>query len=257
MGQRKQTQSSELTLPEPKSPGLRRLLRPLLWSSPYRYWLFGMVRQRKNILSRQFDLLIDGYPRSANTFAVYTFKTAQHRETRISSHHHNPAAVVAAIRMRKPVLVLARDPIDAVASWTVFSGYPLKYNLETYINYYSELLKYKGSFEVGEFGEVTKQFPFVIDRLNRRFGTKFETPVVDLLNPKRIFEAIERNFEIENGYVDENRVSRPSEQRELFKRTVREELEGPDLEPLRRQATALFTAMQGKTSADAAIAAKC
>ena len=46
---------------EYRSAGLRPFLRPIVWSAPCLYWPVAMIRQRRNIYSRRFDILIDGF----------------------------------------------------------------------------------------------------------------------------------------------------------------------------------------------------
>lgn len=215
-----ETISAEFPSLGSKSPGIRRWLRPILWHSPYLYWAFGILRQKKNILSPGFDLLIDGFPRSANTFAAFAFHAAQRSPVRISSHHHNPAAVIASVQMKKPTLVLLRDPVDAVASWTIFSGYPIGYNLACYINYYKELLPYSDRFVVGAFEQVTMKFSEVISELNAKFGTRFDLPDHDSIDHAAIFQKIDIVNAETNGGIDEARVSRPSALRQDQKQRV-------------------------------------
>src|SRR6266566_5260966 len=60
------------------------------------------------------DIVIEGFPRSANSFAVHAFRVAQDRPVRIAHHLHAPAQVIAAVRARVAAITLIREPEDAV-----------------------------------------------------------------------------------------------------------------------------------------------
>ena len=64
-------------------------------------------------------VVIEGFPRSGNSFARRAFIMAQDETfdvTRIAHHLHVPAQVIRAARWRIPTLVLIRRPKDAVLS---------------------------------------------------------------------------------------------------------------------------------------------
>jgi hypothetical protein len=57
-------------------------------------------------VSRTTQLVIEGYPRLGNTFAVVAFLQAQKEDVRIAHHLHAPAQVIRAARWRIPTIVL-------------------------------------------------------------------------------------------------------------------------------------------------------
>jgi len=71
---------------------------------------------RARAVDRATELVIEGFARSGNTFAVAAFSLAQPRPVRLAHHLHAPAQVLLAARMGIPCIVLVRDPVDAVAS---------------------------------------------------------------------------------------------------------------------------------------------
>ncbi len=68
------------------------------------------------VLNQSTEIVIDGYPRSANSFAFDYFRHSQERAWNIATHVHASAQVVVACRRRIPVLLLLRHPRDAVLS---------------------------------------------------------------------------------------------------------------------------------------------
>jgi hypothetical protein len=127
------------------------------------------------------ELVIDGYTRSATTFAVYALQLAQPRPVRLAHHLHAPAQLIEAARRGIPTLVLIREPRGAVLSQAVREPWvPIAGALSAYARFYARLLPYRNSFVLGEFSEVTHDFGAVVRRLNDRFATSFaELPCTD------------------------------------------------------------------------------
>src|SRR5256714_6089658 len=64
------------------------------------------------------DVVIESYQSCGNTFARKAMEHATPR-ARVASHSHSWANVARGLRLRKPVVVLLRHPLDAVASHAV------------------------------------------------------------------------------------------------------------------------------------------
>jgi hypothetical protein len=126
------------------------------------------------VVSSATELVIDGYFRSANTFAVYAFQLSQGRPVRLAHHLHAPAQFITAARDGIPALLLIREPRGAVLSELLYEPQvALPDALVQYTRFYRCLRPYLDSFVVGEFEQVTSDFGAVIRRLNARFGTDF------------------------------------------------------------------------------------
>jgi hypothetical protein len=120
------------------------------------------------------ELVIDGYTRSATTFAVYALQLSQGRPIRLAHHLHAPAQLILAARRGIPTLALIRKPQGAIFSQLVCEPtLKLRDALAAYSRFYSCLLPYRDRFVVGEFDEVTRDFGSVVRRLNARFDTSF------------------------------------------------------------------------------------
>src|SRR5438132_3094774 len=64
------------------------------------------------------DLVLEGYQSCGNTFARKAMEHAN-PTARIASHSHSWANIAHGLRLGKPVVVLLRAPLDAVASHAV------------------------------------------------------------------------------------------------------------------------------------------
>jgi hypothetical protein len=121
------------------------------------------------------EFVIDGYMRSANTYAVYAFQIAQRRPVRLAHHLHAPAQLIEATRRRIPALALIRDPEGAILSqvqWEPDVSMPAA--LTSYIRFYRALLPFADRFVIATFEDVTEDFGAVVGRVNDRFGTRFD-----------------------------------------------------------------------------------
>jgi hypothetical protein len=126
------------------------------------------------VIGPQTELVIDGYTRSASTFAVYAFQLCQDEPVRLAHHLHAPAQLIAAARRSIPALLLIREPQGAILSQLIQEpGVALRDALVAYIRFHTCLRPYAGSLAVAEFEQVTHDFGSVIRRLNTRFGTSF------------------------------------------------------------------------------------
>ena len=179
----------------------RHVLRSRIWQSPAVY--LPLARRRypgpsPAVIADNTELVIEGYMRSANTYAVHAFQFAQRRPVRLAHHLHAPAQLIEAARRGLPALVLIRDPEGTILSQVQWEpGVSMAAALSSYRRFYRTLEPYADRFVVGSFADVTGDFGGVVRRLNARFGTDFEA-----------FEATDRNerlcFELMQERASEN-----------------------------------------------------
>ncbi len=206
------------------------------------YALHKLARKNSaQVVGPETQLVIEGFPRSANTFAVIAFRQAQREKMRIAHNLHAPAQVIRASRLNVPALVLIRDPKDAVLSFVVRDPISVEQALKHYISFYESVAEYRDSFVLGTFEEVTSDYGTVIERINERFGTTFLPFRHSKKKVERVFSRMERGYRKGNAEASlEARISRPSEAREKMKREVRHELEAPRLRRLVFEAQTVY-----------------
>lgn len=189
--------------------------------------LLGNPRRHSLAVSSSTQLVIEGFPRSANTFAVVAFQMAQPSPIQIAHHLHVPAQIIRAVQHGIPTLVLIRKPDEAALSLVIRIPYlPLSVSLYNYWHFYKKILPFARGYLVASFEEVTTDFGSVICRLNQRFGKDFVPFVHNEENVKRCFERIETldaTFR-GTGRYEENTVSRPSTYRKKQKTQKRNAL---------------------------------
>jgi hypothetical protein len=129
------------------------------------------------VVTRDTDLVIDGYTRSASTYAVYAFQLAQDRPVRLAHHLHAPAQIVAAVRWGIPTILVVREPKGAVLSQAVREpGVTVRDALISWRRFYQIALRYRSGLVVAEFERLVSDFPSLVRETNARFETSFTVP---------------------------------------------------------------------------------
>jgi hypothetical protein len=260
----------------------RHVLRTRLSEHPRLY--LPIARRRypgpsPEVIGPDTELVIDGYTRSATTFAVYALQLAQTRPVRLAHHLHAPAQLIEAARRQVPTLALIREPQGAVLSHLVREPWvDMRDAADGYARFYSCLMPHRFAFVVGEFEEVTNDFGRIVRRLNARFGLELEEFNATETNLNLCFELIRERPQLskallgfESGTVTfdelqaERRRSRPapagsprsgedtdswvpSTQRSQVKESLRERWLGPGMQARRLRAEAAYRDFVGAST---------
>jgi hypothetical protein len=145
------------------------------------YFLYSLKPNKyENLTNQSTELVIEGFPRSANSFTVAILRRLQPKKVNIAHHHHVPAQIIKAINLQIPILVLIRSPKDAVISFKIYdSSISIAQALRTYISFYQEILNYKDKYVVGLFEEVISDYTSIINKINNKFKTNFVSEIPD------------------------------------------------------------------------------
>lgn len=200
-------------------------------------------------------VVIEGYPRSANTFACDAFVVAQGYSpvsaatigypVKMGNHFHTPAQFMLARSYAIPAMLVIREPVAAALSWVVFTDGEMNAEdtLRDYISFHEPLLKIRDSFVVAPFEEVTGDFGKSIDRLNARFGTNFCRFEHTEQSQAQIFAAMEERLRIREARRGESlshRRNSPHASKSAKRREFALQFESPKLVHLKARATALY-----------------
>src|SRR5215469_13619064 len=195
-------------------------------------------------VSRTTEIVIEGYPRSGNTFAVVAFRLAQGREIEIAHHLHAATQIKRAARLDVPSVVLIREPSEAILSLVVRDPHAsMRWALRSYIRFYSTVVPYLEKTVVAPFATVTSDFASIIRMVNTRYGTAFKEfePTEDALNSvRRTVERMGQMDSTSTGWDYGMGVALPSEQRRRAKEAHRTEYLDERNKPLRLTAESLY-----------------
>jgi hypothetical protein len=218
-------------LPEKKLPDWA-------WQIRHRGWLiareqpqlfYALARSRgfpsNQLVGPETQLVIEGFPRSANSYAVVGFQIAQPTWLPVAHHTHAPAQIIRAADRGIPLLVPIRHPRDAIASLLIRDRrYTVDLAVEAYASFHETILPYLGSMVLARFEDVTRDLGGVIQRVNRQFRTSFALPPgADDDFRAACFRVIEE-IDIRTG-GNERTVARPSAWRQERKRELVERVQ--------------------------------
>ena len=132
------------------------------------------------LVDGETDACIEGFPRSANTFAYRAFQEAN-PDAQVAHHLHTPIQVVRAADLAVPCAVVIRDPLDAITSYLVFAGgvKTPRAAIRRYVNFYARIAPVSDAFVLLRFADVLSDPSAVARALNARFGTSFAISTSD------------------------------------------------------------------------------
>lgn len=201
-------------------------------------------------LTDRTRLVVEGFPRSGNTYAVYAAKVAEARAGRhlsVSSHVHTPSAVEAAVALHLPTLVVVRRPLDAVSSLLVAAPHVHPSGaLAEWEHHHRVILPLRSQLVVATFDQVTLHTDDVLRRLDETFDTGLarfpDTPDARA----EVFAAIDRRHRAVHGGA-EHVLPRPSPGRAAARAAARHALLAATTAADRRRVDALYDRFEALT----------
>jgi hypothetical protein len=174
---------------------------------------------------RTTELVIEGFPRSANTYAVAAFRCVNGPEVVVADHLHAATSITRAARRGVPAIVLVRDPLDACASLIQRQRVTPVTALTAYVRFHAGIDASLDRVVVSDFDTTTQSFGTVITAVNDRFGTSFvpyeRTPENEAWCRAFVVEA----DRLDQGSVGEATVALPQASRQEAKQSVVQALE--------------------------------
>lgn len=211
---------------------------PYLWDAA----MLARADKRSTLARRDSALVIEGFPRSGNTFSVAAFTVANGRTLHVGRHLHGAPHLIRGVRLGVPTVMLVRRPSDAVISFLVrWPDLAPEQALVEYLDFYRTAWRVRDQVVVALFETVVSDFGVVIDSVNQRFGTTFARfePTPD--NRESAFALVEEmNREECGGELRETHVGRPSGERASGRHLVEEALRSARAQALLAQADELF-----------------
>ncbi len=120
------------------------------------------------------DICIEGFPRSANSYAVVAFRLAN-PQAKIAHHLHVPAQLLQARKWEIPAILLIREPEQAVASFLVFqNSNNADWYLKAYIRFHRALLSVQNDLVIADFNVAVQNINALIRAANAKFNQQFQ-----------------------------------------------------------------------------------
>lgn len=204
------------------------------------YKVFGPRKNQKLLFDSNTELVIEGFPRSANTFAVVAFEQAQLTPVNLAHHLHVESQLTIAAKHGVPAVALLRNPEDSFRSLLIrHPDTPVSWIIQRYIHFYTAVKNAEPNCLVVEYEDIISDMGKVVDKINKHFDKNFTVPVHDEKMTKRVFEQIESfNKKVNQGR--ESHVARPSDER----KKQAKEIDFTGHEKNIRLATALYESLK-------------
>ena len=186
--------------------------------------LFRFVRSKFSgvFVSKDTNLLIDGFPRSGQTYLYSIVHNSLKHPIKIARHRHEPLQISLAVSLKIPVIIIIRNPIDSIASFITREKVSYRYAIHLYKNYYNHLHLYSRCLNFLEFER------FITDPIKSILRFKYILPLRHNLeqesneiieNAKRYVEELEKLDS--EGEVRATHVALPSQGRQNHLREVK------------------------------------
>jgi hypothetical protein len=212
------------------APRARTLAIDLLEQMPAVYC--SVMRRRHPewfLVDAGTDVIIESYQSCGNTFARKAMEQAN-PQISIASHSHSWANVARGLRLGKPVVVLMRPPLDAIASHAVRMRLDdLDRELRRYHRFFRRVAGVAGDVVLAPFDVTVNRFGEVIAEVNARFSTNFEFfDHTDPASKAAVFEEMDREALSSPSELDRLwRVARPNAERAEATREMKARLNSP------------------------------
>lgn len=246
---------SETSSPSGNKVPLRDLARCHALASPTMLKLYWQPKENPlkslRVARPGDDAVIDGFPRSSNTFATHAFFLTQGDDIKLGNHVHSAGQFVLAQRYGIPAMLVLRDPVQATLSLSVFDRrYTPPVAYYWYNLFHRKMLELE-DFIVAPFQEVTSDFGITIQRLNDRFGTSFAPFHASEEASEAVFARMAREREkradaLGEVYRNPMRVAQPTKGKDEQKEAMKQAFTDPALDGPKAEARELFEALMAR-----------
>lgn len=168
------------------------------------------------------DVVVDGFPRSANTYVWYALKSSIEPKYMVRGHTHAVGTLKAAIDADKPAMLLVREPDGAVSSlYQLLEGVSLESCFDAYSRFHERCYSIREGLYVARFGDVINDFGTVTQRFFDHYGLDWPAYEKNETNEFLVNDAIEHaNRRRNRGQIREAGVARPSAHRKPAEETM-------------------------------------
>jgi len=177
------------------------------------------------------DLVIEGYPRSSNSFTIQMirFLEGNQRRLKIAHHTHSIDNLRLGVYFKKATAVLVRPPEDAILSYMIYANQTVDFAAKRYENFFRGVLNLETRPAILKFETVITDFNFIIGQINKLLIVQGSNPIplskdlaadTDRLNAK----TRERALKV-HGSNSDMRIGLPSATRNSIKEERRIEVQ--------------------------------
>lgn len=178
-------------------------------------------------MNAETDIVLEGYPRSANSYFEAALRAKLSADVRLAHHTHSRGQIDEAVRLGKPCVVLVRNPIDAIVSHLEESERLSSPNvlLREYKIFYNRIRKYNDKIVLVSFESATRDTKRTIDELVARFALSIKSNLGVECSSEEVMKNLTHAAQERVGITPAYRRAQTPEQknqRDVLRRDIRE-----------------------------------
>lgn len=191
------------------------------------------------------DLVIEGFPRSANSFLETALRITLKPPFSLAHHTHARSQVESAVSRGIPCLVLVRNPIDAIVSYLEENEKLSSPNvlLREYVIFYRKISKHDGNVKFISFESVVGNCEKVVQDIALWGNLPLIDDASKLHDPKIVFDELTLNAFKRVGIIPAYRRTKTKKQqlnREKLRAEIRDRVEVLSSKRLTNQANRVY-----------------
>lgn len=133
-------------------------------------------RPEKKLATINKALVVEGFPRSGNTFLSDFLLVTQSPSFRFAHHTHLIENVMLGIDNNLPAVVIMRNPLDAIASFVIYSEKSVEFAIDKWLRFYAEAERLDSRALLVSFETITANPVRIIEELNAKFQINLDVP---------------------------------------------------------------------------------
>ena len=180
---------------------------------------YFLVKNKYRVVNKNTQFVLEGFPRSANTFSYVALKDV-HPNLNIAHHLHLPIQIILGVKRKIPVVVLIREPKDAILSLLLRdSRMNLDSAIRNYVSFYKIAIKFRDDIIVADFNDVIVDFNIIIAKINLKFNIDLEEFDLSPNNIQKCKKLVKEMDTRDTGLsvVNNSTVGLPTREKELRK----------------------------------------
>lgn len=191
-------------------------------------WLYCKLFNKRNVVvDPSTELVIEGYPRSANTYSVAVMWVSNGEDIKIAHHVHGSAQINKAVKLGIPAILLIRNPADTVASLLMrcpyLSGRDL---LKNYIMFHRSLMGNINNIIIVDFETTVSSMDKVIEYINRKHNRSYFIPDLSAIGDKITSKLEYMDMrDRKNNTVNKMTIASPTLEKKQKSRNIKNGLE--------------------------------
>tara|TARA_B100000963_G_scaffold302596_1_gene275576 strand:- start:18269 stop:19021 length:753 start_codon:yes stop_codon:yes gene_type:complete len=173
------------------------VLRSLAWETSlwfyfYRAYLSLFKRDKlKNLVKKDTDIVVEGFPRSANTYLSTCLEEANKKELKLASHLHDIVQLYFGKKYSIPIFIVFRKPLESLISFKMkFPKSDLNTMSNIYIKFYSYAIENSDHINFIDFSDATTKTDIVVEKILSSLPSKSRSGKILKVDQRKVFSII-------------------------------------------------------------------